>query len=181
MADTPDIVYFDLETQRSSGDVGGWAHKERMGMSVGVTYSTRLGAYRVYREKDADQLIDQLVRADLVVGFNHIWFDYKVLQAYTILDLESQTRNLDLMLDVENQLGYKPSLDGIAQSSLGLGKTAEGLQAIVWFRQGKWREIAEYCAYDVKVTMRVHEYGRRHGHVKFTDKNTQEHTIPVAW
>jgi hypothetical protein len=36
----PGIVYFDLETQRSFGDVGGSAHKDKMGMSVGVTYST---------------------------------------------------------------------------------------------------------------------------------------------
>ena len=37
------IVYFDLETQRSSAEVGGWNHADRMGLSVGVTYSTASG------------------------------------------------------------------------------------------------------------------------------------------
>ena len=36
-----DIVYFDLETQRTANDAGGWDKKAAMGMSVGVTYSTR--------------------------------------------------------------------------------------------------------------------------------------------
>ena len=35
------IVYFDLETQKSADEVGGWGNISKMGMSVGVTYSTR--------------------------------------------------------------------------------------------------------------------------------------------
>ena len=31
-----DIVYFDLETQRTANDAGGWARKGDMRMSVGV-------------------------------------------------------------------------------------------------------------------------------------------------
>ena len=34
------IVYFDLETQKSAEEVGGWNHCREMRMSVGVTYST---------------------------------------------------------------------------------------------------------------------------------------------
>ena len=35
------IVYFDLETQRSFGDVGGFSNKDKMGVSVAViTYLT---------------------------------------------------------------------------------------------------------------------------------------------
>lgn len=177
----PDIVYFDLETQRSAGDVGGWGNKDRMGMSIGVTYSTRLGEYRIYQEKDADELVSQLLRADLVVGFNHIDFDYRVLQAYTILDLESQTRNLDLLIDIEKNLGRRMKLEDVAMASLGVGKTAEGLQAIAWYREGKFHEIARYCAYDVKVTMRVHEYGRSRGYVKYRDNTGQEQRLPVQW
>ena len=45
------IVYFDLETQRTANDVGGWDKKRDMGMSLGVTYSTNLNEYQVYPEK----------------------------------------------------------------------------------------------------------------------------------
>ncbi len=54
----------------------------------------------------------------------------------------------------------------------------------VWkglFREGKFREIARYCAYDVKVTMRVHEFGRRCGYVKYRDNTGQEQRLPVQW
>src|SRR3954471_20786405 len=85
-----DVVYFDLETQRTANDAGGWHRKRDMGMSIGVTYSTRLDEYRIYTEKNVQALVDQLVRADLVVGFNVINFDYEVLMAYTILDLPHQ-------------------------------------------------------------------------------------------
>ena len=39
-----DIVYFDLETQRTANDAGGWDRKGNMQMSVGVIYSTRTNA-----------------------------------------------------------------------------------------------------------------------------------------
>jgi len=39
------IVYFDLETQKSAEEVGGWNNISRMGMSIGVTYNTAQGAY----------------------------------------------------------------------------------------------------------------------------------------
>jgi hypothetical protein len=70
-----DLVYFDLETQRTANDAGGWHRKRDMGMSIGVTYSTQLGAYRIFTENNVQELVDQLVRADLVIGFNVINFD----------------------------------------------------------------------------------------------------------
>src|SRR3989442_15846407 len=81
------VVYFDLETQKSADEVGGWDKIGQMGMSVGVTYSTARGDYRIYSEKKVDDLINELLRADLVVGFNHLRFDFEVLHGYTALDL----------------------------------------------------------------------------------------------
>src|SRR6185437_7733342 len=101
------IVYFDLETQRTANDAGGWDRKRDMGMSVGVTYSTRSGEYRIFREKSVDALVEQLTRADLVVGYNVISFDYEVLMGYTILDLPHHCRTLDLMVDIEVKLGHR--------------------------------------------------------------------------
>ena len=64
------IVYFDLETKKSATDVGGWNHIDQMGMSIGVTYSTERGGYKVYGEPAVEELIQELQRADLVVGFS---------------------------------------------------------------------------------------------------------------
>jgi DEAD/DEAH box helicase domain-containing protein len=175
------VVYFDLETQRTANDAGGWSKKQDMGMSVGVTYSTATGEYRIFPEKRVNELIDQLMRADLVVGFNVVNFDFEVLLGYTILDLKEHVRALDLMLDVEAKLGHRLALDSIAQATLGVGKTADGLDAIRWYREGKLTQIAEYCCFDVKVTRMVHEYGAKHKQLHFTDRFQQKRSVPVEW
>ena len=36
----PNYVYFDLETQKSAAEVGGWHNKRAMKMALGVTYSS---------------------------------------------------------------------------------------------------------------------------------------------
>src|SRR5215471_20040843 len=129
------ILYFDLETQKSAEEVGGWNHIGLMGMSVGVTYSTATGDYRIYDEKKVDDLIKELQRADLVVGFNHVRFDYEVLHAYTALDLR-QLPTLDLMVDLQDRVDHRLSLEAIATATFGVEKIAEGMQAIEWFKQG---------------------------------------------
>lgn len=179
MADN--YVYFDLETQLSANDVGGWERKADMKMSIGVTYSTARGGYMIYDEAMVQELIDELCSADVVIGFNHIWFDYEVLMGYTILDLKEQTRNVDLMLDLEKVLEHKPKLDAVASESLGGGKTAIGTDAIKWWQEGRIMDIAEYCCYDVKVTKEVHEYGARNGLVRYKNRFNQSLEVPVDW
>ena len=179
MADN--YVYFDLETQRSANDVGGWDKKADMKMSVGVTYSTARGGYLIYDESMVQELIDELCAADMVIGFNHIWFDYEVLMGYTILNLKDQTKNIDLMLDLEEELEHKPKLDAVASESLGVGKTAVGTDAIKWWQEGRLMDIAEYCCFDVKVTKMVHEYGATNGIVKYKNRFNQSLEVPVQW
>jgi hypothetical protein len=176
-----DIVYFDLETQRTANDVGGWDKKHEMGMSVGVTYSTRDGIYEIFAEDEAEQLVRRLQRADLVVGFNHIRFDYDVLMAYTVLDLRENLVSLDLLQDVEKTLGHRLKLEDIAQATLGVGKTADGLDAIRWWREGKILDIAKYCCFDVKVTRLVHEYGIANKELFYNDRFGRKHRIAVDW
>ncbi len=176
-----DIVYFDLETQRSFNDVKG--DKSQMRVSVAVTYSTKAEKYFIYGEEEMDALVAQLLAADLVVGHNHVEFDYPVLQRYTILELKEQTKNLDTMLDLQEKSGRRWKLDAVASGSLGLGKSASGVDALKWWQQylktGDQQpliDIAEYCAMDVKVTKEVYEYGVANGLVKIDDGNSN---VPV--
>jgi DEAD/DEAH box helicase domain-containing protein len=174
------IVYFDLETQKSADEVGGWNRVRDMGMSVGVTYSTTRGDYRIYRENEVEDLIRELWRADLVVGFNNLRFDYEVLHGYTMLDL-TQIPTLDMLIDVQKVVNHRLSLDAIAGTTLGVEKTSEGLQAIQWWRQGKMMEIAEYCCYDVKITRLVHEYGRDNKMLFYKNRFGSTLTAQVSW
>lgn len=180
------IVYFDLETQRSFSAVSN--QKEKMGVSVAVTYSTARRSYEIYTESEMERLGEELVKADLVVGWNHIQFDYAVLQPYIFHTLSEQTRNLDMMLSLSEQLGFRLKLDSVASACLGTGKTADGLDALRWWQEHKrsgayepLRKIAEYCAYDVKVTKCVHEYALQNGHLKYDDKAGGIAHVPVDW
>ena len=174
------ILYFDLETQKSADEVGGWDKIRDMRMSLGVTFSTVRNEYKIYGEKQVDDLLNDLQRADLVIGFNNLRFDYEVLHHYTILDLR-QLPTLDMLVEVKKALPHRLSLDSIAHATMGVEKTAEGLQAIRWFKEGRLVEIAEYCCYDVKITRLVHEYGARHKQLFYTNKFGSKLSVPVSW
>lgn len=176
-----DIVYFDLETQRSANDAGGWARKCDMRMSVGVIFSSATQRYEIYSEAQAQKLVERLRRADLVVGFNVLNFDYHVLMGYTILDLVAELPTVDLMLDLERRLGHRLGLDAIASATLGIQKVAGGIDAIRWWREGRLMEIAEYCCCDVKVTRLVHEHGCRHRELFYHDRFAQRRRVAVDW
>ena len=176
-----DIVYFDLETQRTANDAGGWLRKGNMRMSVGAIFSTTTGRYEVFSETRVNDLIERLLRADLVVGYNVLNFDYHVLMGYTVLDLCSELRTADLMLDMEKRLGHRLGLDAIAQATLGIQKTAVGLDAIRWWREGRMMDIAEYCCFDVKVTRLVHEHGCRHKELFFHDRFARRQRVEIDW
>jgi hypothetical protein len=149
-------------------------------MSIGVTFSTGRGEYRIYAEKHVNDLLADLQRADLVVGFNILRFDYEVLHGYTSFDL-LQLPTLDMMVDLADKLQHRLSLDAIASATLGAEKTAEGMQAIRWFKDGKLMEIAEYCCYDVKLTKLAHEYGLQHRQLHYLNRSGRKQTVPVTW
>ncbi len=174
------ILYFDLETQRSADEVGGWSHISRMGMSIGVIYSTAREEYRIFGEPQVNDLIRELQRADLVVGFNVLRFDYEVLHGYTSFDLR-QLPTLDMMVDLQERLQHRLSLDSIATATFGVEKTAEGLQAIAWFKEGRLMDIAEYCCYDVKLTRMVHEYGVSNRQVFYNNRFGKKLAVNVSW
>jgi RNase_H superfamily len=150
-------------------------------MSIGVTYSTARGGYRIYSEAEVNALIDELRRADLVVGFNNLRFDYEVLVGHNpFFDVE-QVPTVDMLVDLQKTLQHRLSLDSIASATLGVEKTGEGLQAIRWYKEGKLMEIAEYCCYDVKITRLVHEYGISHKQLHYLNRFGKKSAVPVAW
>jgi DEAD/DEAH box helicase domain-containing protein len=145
-----------------------------------VTYSTARQEYRIYGEKQVDDLVTDLQRADLVIGFNNLRFDYEVLHYYTVLDLR-QIPTLDVLVELQKTLQHRLSLDSVASATLGVEKTSEGMQAIRWYREGRLLDIAEYCCYDVKITRMVHEYGVAHRQLHYKDRFGKKLTVPVLW
>jgi DEAD/DEAH box helicase domain-containing protein len=85
------------------------------------------------------------------------------------------------LIEVEKHLGGRPKLDNIAQATLGIGKTGDGIDAIKWWREKRVIEIAEYCCFDVKVTRLVQEFGSANREIFYMDKFNRRQRIPIAW
>ena len=174
-------VFFDLETQNLLQDVGGRAGIEKLRLSCGVTYSTEKNDFTVYWERDAQALIQELKDADRVVGFNLIGFDYPVLRPYAPGFNFASLNTLDLLQDIHRTLGFRLSLDSIAEASLGTSKSADGLKAVEWFRNGELDKVAEYCKVDVDVTRKVYEFGLDNGFVLYRSKLGSKLKVAVNW
>jgi DEAD/DEAH box helicase domain-containing protein len=174
------VLVFDLETQRTFDEVGGRHNIRKLGLSAAVTYSTIDNSFRHYTEEHVARLIADLQAADLVVGFNILRFDFEVLRAYTDDPLDSIPA-VDMLDHIHKRLGFRVSLDNLAAATLGTSKSADGLQAVRWYKQGRMQEILDYCQQDVEVTRRLYDYGQQHKHVKFRDRNYRVRMVPVNW
>ncbi|HNS51716.1 MAG TPA: ribonuclease H-like domain-containing protein [Anaerolineae bacterium] len=172
-------LFFDLETQRLFDEVGGRHNIRMLGLSVAVTYSSADEAFHHYLEEDAARLIADLQAADRVVGFNLLTFDYEVLRAYKP-DF-SPPATVDMLDQIYRRLGYRVSLDNLATTTLGVAKSADGLQAVAWYREGRIQEVLDYCQQDVDVTRRLYEFGHRNKHLKFHDGRYRVQSVPVSW
>lgn len=175
----PNIVYFDLETIRSADEVGGWGNIKGMGMACGVCYSTKTKEYHVYVEDEVVDLINMLKSADLVVGFNHIRFDYEVLRGYSSFNFDLLP-SFDMLIDLKDRLGHRVRLDSVAKSTLGTSKSADGLQSLQWVKEGKIDKVIDYCKQDVKVTKEVFEHGLHNQFVNIDNYGDSKKVI-VDW
>jgi DEAD/DEAH box helicase domain-containing protein len=175
-----DILFFDVETQRSFDEVGGRHNIRKLGLSVAVTYATADQAFHHYTEAEVAQLIADLKAADLVVGFNVLRFDYEVLRAYTDDALDG-IPTVDMLDHIYKRLGFRVALDNLAGATLGTAKSADGLQAVRWYKAGRIQEILDYCQQDVEVTRQLYEYGRQNRHLRYRDRSYRVQMVPVSW
>ena len=174
----PKVLVLDVETQRSAEEVGGWEHRERMGLAVAVTHDLASGLSRVYLERDAPALIADLASADLVVGFNLRRFDYGVLQPYASLDLKSLP-TLDMLEQIHSRLGFRISLSHLTEETLGAAKTADGLQSLAWWKAGEIQKVIAYCSADVELTAALYRFGRDHEYLLYRDREGRPVRVPV--
>ena len=183
------ILYFDLETKYSADEVGGWGNIEDMGMSIGVIWDTLDEKFHVYIEHQIKEMVDHFYRADQIVGFNHVGFDYRVVAGVRYADSHERSRlhtelaglkNFDMLLELKKLLGHRLKLESIARPTLGIGKSADGLQALKWYKEGKLDKIIAYCKVDVEVTRDVHLYALENGKLHY-DSRSGIKTVSVDW
>jgi len=165
------VVVFDLETQKGADEVGGWNNTHLMRVAVGVAHDSLEDRLIVYLDEEVGNLITLLKNADLVVGYNSRRFDYGVLKGYTDEPLAKTLPTIDILERVQDSLGFRLKLDNIAQTTLGVSKSADGLQSLQWFKEGKIDLIADYCKQDVNVTRDIYLFGLEHGFLCYRERN----------
>ena len=174
-------LVLDLETQRDFNEVAG-RKPELLGVSVAGVYSYETNQYDAYLEADlAAKLAPRVQGAELLIGFNIRRFDLEVLQPYLPFSIATLPA-LDIMDEVVKNLGHRVSLEALAQATLGRGKSGHGLDALKWFKEGRFDLITKYCLDDVKLTKELYDYGKQHGRLFATNRfGSEKLQITVFW
>ncbi|MBX4204828.1 MAG: ribonuclease H-like domain-containing protein [Candidatus Doudnabacteria bacterium] len=161
-------IVFDVETQKSFEEVGGYGKNHLLKVSVVGVYSYLEDKHYCFTEDQVYRVGEMFQEADLIIGFNIKNFDYEVLKPYLTYDPHTLP-TLDIMVEIEKLIGHRVRLDNVAQTTLGVGKSGDGLEALRMFRQGRIEELKKYCSQDVKITKEVYDYVQKYGKLLYKD------------
>lgn len=168
-------IVFDIETQNTFADVDNDFKKFKISCVSIYQYAT--DSYTSFSENELNKLWPILEKADRIIGYNSEHFDLPILHNYYPGDL-SVISHLDIMKKVKESTGIRLKLDSIAMATLDMKKSADGLQAIKWWKEGKIDEIKKYCEQDVKVTKEIYEFGKNNKQLFY--KSLVGEIIPFA-
>jgi DEAD/DEAH box helicase domain-containing protein len=192
------IVVYDSEIIRSIGDdVEGrkvtWNDHDLMGISVACAFDYEDGDYKVFMQDNLPELAERLNRAELVVAFNQIGFDNKLLRASGLpLNPDEQLRNYDMLVESRKALGWKVGsnsyprgckLDDHLSAIFGktMLKTANGEEAPRMYQRGEMGKLISYCLADVRREKALFEHIWLHGWVKTPTNGTKTVKHPIEF
>lgn len=176
-------IVLDIETQNLFSDVGGKENLTKLSLSVAGVFSYANNSFLTFTESEIPQFEQMLQKTDLIIGFNINHFDLPILQKYLSVDL-SKIPALDIMAEVVSAIGYRVSLDDLAGNTLGKRKSANGLMAVQYWREGRIDELKKYCLDDVRITRDLYEHGLKNNEIKFTARDANlpyVKAIKVDW
>ncbi len=170
-------VVLDIETQNTFQDVGGY-FPEKLDVSVVCAYFYGDDSWESYTQETLQDLFQRLEHVDAIVGYNSVGFDVPILNKYYAGDL-LKIPQLDMLDKIRQSLGFRIKLDDVAAATIGAKKSAHGLQAVQWWKEGKIQEIIDYCMQDVKVTKEVFEFGQEKGFILFDDRSGERRQVDI--
>jgi DEAD/DEAH box helicase domain-containing protein len=161
-------IVLDLETQKSFDEVGGRGKNHLLKVSVCGIYDYARDVYEIYEEHELPKMASILETADQIIGFNIKQFDFAVLQPYINFNLATLP-TYDLLEEIEKVIGRKIRLEAVAQATLGSGKSGNGLEALLYYRNGKMDQLKKYCLDDVRVTKQIYDYALKNQKLLYRD------------
>jgi hypothetical protein len=101
-------------------------------------------------------LLEILDTAQVLIGFNAIHFDLEYIQRFFKLPITKLnhwiSKTVDPYLFMKTNLGITCSLSTILAMNHLPSKSASGLKAIIWAKQGRMDLVLDYCMMDTKLT-----------------------------
>lgn len=161
-------IVLDLETQKSFQEVGGRGKNHLLKISVACIYDYSTDKYSSFEENEIGKLAPILQTADQIIGYNIKDFDFEVIKPYLNFDI-FKVPYLDLLEEIEKVLHHRIKLDLVAQGTLGSGKTGSGLEALLFYKNGRMDLLKKYCLDDVKITKQVYDYAMRNNKLLYKD------------
>ena len=161
-------IVLDLETQKSFQEVGGRGKNHLLKISVCGIYNYSTDKYSIYEENELSKLAPILQTADQIIGFNIKDFDFEVLKPYLNFDIFALPY-FDLLEEIAKVLGHRINLESVAQGTIGSGKSGSGLEALLYFKNGRMDLLKKYCLDDVKVTKQVYDYALKNQKILYKD------------
>lgn len=169
-------VVIDLETKHTFRE---FSEHEKLGVTVLGLFDYKDNSQKVFIEKDLNNLFPILENCSYIIGFNINSFDLPVLQPYYPGDIK-QFKTFDILDDIKKILGRRLSLNDTISATLGKKKTGHGLEAIDFYKEGKWDKLKKYCMDDVMLTKELFDYGVNNNKIYFLNENGKIE-INVNW
>ncbi|MFC1790244.1 ribonuclease H-like domain-containing protein [Patescibacteria group bacterium] len=175
------LIFLDVETKKSFSQIDGRDPGKLEVSFVGIYQrGEEKNEFGSFFEPDLPNLWPILEKADKIIGYNIDNFDFPALDPYYPGSL-SGLPTLDLLKVVQESLGRRLRLDNLAEATLGHGKIGSGLDAIVYWREGKLEELEKYCLMDVEVTRDIYDFGFKNGFLKYIEPPDQVRQFPLVW
>jgi len=165
-------ITFDIETQNFFEQVGSNDPAD-LDISLVCIHDSKTDEYDTFMFDDLDRLWPILEKADMLIGYNSDHFDIPLLNKYYSGDL-TKIKSLDILKEIKDSIGRRFKLDSIAEATLGINKSGQGMDAVKWWNSGEIDKIKKYCLDDVRITKEVYNYARKNNRLKYKDKITHK-------
>ncbi len=160
-------ITFDIETKNFFQEVGK-ADPALLDICVVAIHDSKDDSYQTFMEEELAALWPILENADILIGYNSDHFDIPLLNKYYPGDL-TKIKSIDLLKEIRSSIGKRLKLDSIAEATLGEHKSGNGMDAVIWYRNGEIEKVKKYCIDDVRITKQLYEYARKHQLLKYKD------------
>lgn len=193
---------FDIETAKEvPGEDFNWRPHRPLGIACAATLTSD-GEPRLWHgaatqgrpaprmsQVDARQFVDYLARMSAegytILSWNGLGFDFDILAEESAARSECEKvalKHVDMMFHIVCELGYPVSLDKAAQGLGVPGKPAgmTGLRAPILWGQGKFQEVLDYVAQDVRTTLAVALAAERRKKFEWITRKGTKSALPLS-